>query len=305
VNRNKVELVEIGRKSDKWRTCIRVAVGLEMMVYDDNDLVNKLYKTHRYIVKDIKEKSIVVSNGEITAELSYENFVKIFDYSYAYTIYKIQGITMDKPFNIWEAERMSFNELYTSVSRAKRYDDVHIDALKLVRYLADVVETARYSLKKAKLTVGRIYLIKFNNGTAYVGQTTLDIYKRFGQHLEKATNLAMNEALAHNCPTIELLEIITFSDKRSLNALEESYIEIFKGCFTLVNAQHNVKPVVKDSVVMAVPKNKQVKDEPDKKRFTINNAENGKYLRKRFSYVLCGKDMAMRDAEAWVKNYAG
>jgi hypothetical protein len=108
---------------------------------------------------------------------------------------------MEKPFNVFEAERMSLNELYTSVSRARRYDDVHIDGLKPVRYVLDELKTAWYSLKKALLSVGRIYLIKFNNDTAYVGQTLLDIYTRFGQHLEKATNDAMRVALANNCPT--------------------------------------------------------------------------------------------------------
>lgn len=303
LDRTGKELVEVGVKKDKWKTAIRVAVGLEMMVYDDNDLINKLYKTHRYVVKEIKENTIVVANADNNVEISFEKFVEIFDYSYCYTMYKIQSITIDKPFNIWEAERMSFNELYTAVSRAKQFDDIHIDTLKLVRYEHDTVEIVTYKLARAEEKTGRIYLVTFNDNSAYIGQTQLTIYERFGQHLMNPTNEAMRIALETKCPKLELVEEIKFTNIKSLRDLEESYIDMFRDVFTLLNKQHNAVVKATNSTEKSVkPKQSKkliIKDEPDTKRYTINYTENGKYLRKRFSYCLCSKEMAYEDACKW------
>ena len=300
VQRTGSQLIEVKGRKNKKDCVLDVAVGLEMMVYDDNDVKSKVYKTHRYVIDEINEQSVVLSNSENKVSYYHEQFVHIFDYSFAYTMYKIQGITIDKPFNIWEADRMSFNELYTAVSRAKRFDDVHIDSLRAIRYTHDLVETVSMSLKKAEELTGRIYLITFNDNSAYIGQTQLSIYDRFGQHLEKPTNEAMKIALESKCPKLELLEEIKFTNIQSLRDLETSYIDMFRDVFTLLNKQHNTVAKVVDTIKTVKTKiQHKIKEEPDFKRYYISYTENGKYLKKQFSYAICSKETAFKDAEKW------
>lgn len=47
------------------------------------------------------------------------------------TVDKFQGWTIDGRFNIHEVEKMSFEALYTALTRAKRLSDIHLDMTKL------------------------------------------------------------------------------------------------------------------------------------------------------------------------------
>ena len=83
VQKNKVVLTEVKGKQDSKDRVMNVAVGLEMMVYYENDLEKKLYKTHRYVICEIKAESVVVANESQRVELLTKDFVALFDYAFS------------------------------------------------------------------------------------------------------------------------------------------------------------------------------------------------------------------------------
>lgn len=47
--------------------------------------------------------------------------------AYAVTVYKYQGSEINEPFNIMEVDKMCIEELYTALTRARRFEDIHLD----------------------------------------------------------------------------------------------------------------------------------------------------------------------------------
>ena len=246
-----------------------VCVGLEMMAYYENDLVLEIYKTHRWVIASIGKKSIVLVRGGRTIELSHARFLAIFDYSFAYTMYKIQGIEISEPFNIWEANRMSHNELYTAITRGVKKEHVHIDALR-PKYKHDKTSHIHFTVKAQKETMGRVYLIRFSDGTGYVGQTVQSVEERFEQHRLTPTNECVAMAMNSEA-TIELLDEFYFTDKRQLDKAEKAYITKYEGIMTLLNERLVTKPVVVRAVKDVKPKKEKygIKENGSKKRYEI------------------------------------
>ena len=264
----------VGKQDGKERT-MPIAVGLEMMVYYNNDLERKLFKTHRYVIEDIQGDVIRVKNDVNSALLSSSEFVALFDYAFAYTMYKIQGITIPVQYNIHQSAAMSRNELYTSLSRGKRLADIHLDAVKMV-YFWDKEEQHSYVMKKAEYKIGRIYMIEFSDGSAYIGQTEQDIQLRFYEHLMNPTNDAMRHALQTLNPQIKMIEQVRFHKKEVLNEIEENHIYHEKSQRVLLNKQHN-HASVQMSHRHVVPKKMKlaITEQNDKKRFVFSFTKDG------------------------------
>lgn len=114
-----------------------VAPGLPVMVYYDHIMEHEIFKTQTWTVDllDPDEKTITISTrepgvggAETTREvvLEWAKFCAVFDYSFAITVHKCQGLTLDE-YVIHEAADMSFNVLYTAISRGRTLGAVHID----------------------------------------------------------------------------------------------------------------------------------------------------------------------------------
>ena len=288
-------LVDLEGHKGLKKVVMRVAIGLEMMVYDDSDLEKELYKTHRYTIVGFSKKEMIKGTETVIiptiklkgldreVEIEQSKFVAIFDYSFAYTMYKIQSITIDKPFNIHEAGRMSHNELYTAVSRGKRCEDVHIDDLLSIRYVADDAYQCRHTIKKAEEKRGRIYLIRFNNESAYVGFTEQNIYIRFHGHFMKPVNADMADAMENCEPKVELLEEFVYHQDKTWREIERNWIDRFKDVYKLLNRQHNaVSPdiVVKMRSVRPKKDKLNICEETGKSRFLISVSAKG--VRKKY-----------------------
>lgn len=276
------------------KSCSRdVCIGLPMMAYDENDLELEIYKTDRWIVSAIEQDTITLTRNDRTIDLTHAKFISIFDYSFAYTMYKIQGIEITEPFNIWEAERMSHNELYTAVSRGVKKEHVHIDGLLLMRYKRDEVSHLTHKMKVKEEYTGRIYMMRFSDDKGYIGQTTQTLLERFAQHKLKATNAKVASEM-NDETTIELLEEITYTDNRQLDDMEKAYIRKYENEMELLN-ERLITKADKVNVVKEVKPKKgkyNIKENIAKKRYEI-------YVGRKtetFNYAMRTPEIAMAEA---------
>jgi len=288
---------------------ISICEGLEMMAYDDNDLQRKIFKTERYVIKELKTESIVITREGRELELLIPEFIKIFDYPFAYTPYKIQSITIRHPFNIHQAEKMSHNELYTALSRGTCLADVHIDSKSLIRYTRDVESHINLILKKSVEKIGHIYLIPFKQNdvliSGYVGQTEKMIEERYLEHKLKPTNESMKDAFVKYDSTVELIEKFKYSKKETIDALEKKYIDMYKDMMPLLNAQHNVevKPEAPAKTVKPKKEKFMIRDDKSKKRYEISYTVDGAKVNKRFPYGSRSMEDVLAEANEWRVNY--
>ena len=120
VSEHKSEVVNI----DKFPVCI----GLPVMAYHGTDKWNNIYKTQIWIIEaiDINEETITLNKDNRVVSLRWEDFCEIFDYSFAITAHKSQGITIHEDFVIHETNIMSWEIAYTAISRGVALSKIHI-----------------------------------------------------------------------------------------------------------------------------------------------------------------------------------
>jgi len=86
-----------------------------------------LYRSELYKITDFHSNKVCMKSetgNEI--KIDYDN-IGWFQASYAMTVYRYQGSSIDVPFNVMDVNHMSLREIYTAISRAKNYDDLHLD----------------------------------------------------------------------------------------------------------------------------------------------------------------------------------
>ena len=275
-----------------------VAIGLEVMAYDENDLDLGIYKTNRFTVKQVDKDVVVIERDGKTMNITVDKFVSIFDYSFCVTMYKIQGAEYKQHYNIFEAEYMSRNELYTAISRGICIDYIHIDKLREGVYYSDSERTIEHSIKRPTFKTGRIYRIVFSDGTDYIGKTEKTLDERLAEHRLKPTNAKMREAFASNTYSIELLDEFIFTSSSTLLKMEKQWIQ-HKADETRLNKIHNVPVQEKPEKKSRFKKEKfNIKDDAKTKRYSIRYTVNGKEISERFSYSACTKEEALAKAEA-------
>ena len=280
-----------------------VAIGLEVMAYDENELTIGIYKTNRYIIKtiDINNNSIVLERDGKTVTLSTDLFVSIFDYSFCVTMYKIQGAEYKEHYNIFEADYMSRNELYTAISRGICIDNIHLDKLREGAYYSDSERLINHTIKRPSFKTGRIYRIVFSDGSDYIGKTEKTLDERLAEHRLKPTNANMREAFASNSYTIELLDEFIFTSSSTLLKMEKQWIQ-HQAAETRLNKIHNVpessKKIKETKHNFKTRTKYNITHDASKKRFCIRYTVDGKELTERFSYVACSQEHAKEEAEA-------
>ena len=282
----------------------KVCIGLPVMCYEDNIKTLGMFKTMTYKIQSIDSESVVLQchdSGEVKS-VSRKEFKRVFAYSFCTTTHKFQGGEIHVPYNILEAGQMSYNCLYTAVSRGTCIGNVHIVGLK-DKYRREVPKvSAPIVLKKISLKTGHIYRIRAGEQT-YIGQTTKTIEERFEEHKEKPANKALGEALA-NFPdaTIELIESFKFGQKCILDGIEKEHIEHeveLLGEENVLNRQHAKPKKVKKEIPVArsVSSKFKVSDDLSKKRFEIQASSKGIKIKERFPYGTRNKEEVRVEAE--------
>ena len=199
-----------------------------------------------------------------------------FEPALAITCYKYQGDTIEKPYNILDMRYMSYHHVYTTMSRARKFDQLHFQGLHHGILQKDVEPEEATELKMIKMKKGEIY--ELNNGDHYyIGCTDNTSEKRFNEHLNKKDDPIHNVEGTWTCK--KLIDVYyfvkRFDDKEELLKIETKYIGMYsKQEKILVNTQKIPKNEIKYKVTGPFI------DERIKVKFSIEDHK-GFYLLKR------------------------
>ncbi len=109
-----------------------VCTNLDVMAYHGHILEFDILKTQTWKITSIDQLenkiTLEMEGRDDAVELSWAQFMNVFDYSFAVTVHKIQGLTYHSHYVIHEANHngMSFNVLFTALSRGTTLSNVHI-----------------------------------------------------------------------------------------------------------------------------------------------------------------------------------
>ena len=202
----------------------------ERIINQNNGVIKKYICTKNVIIKcgnEIKK----VYNSQVVGSNFYERvnkeFQHLFEPCYAATVYKFQGRTINENYNIYDVERMSFREMYTSLSRATCMENIHFDynTIKDKVFQDDFNNhIENWPIQKPKH--GSVYkLYNEQKKLLYNGQTNRTLEERFNEHFdnEKST---INRYFQSDKKEwkIELLSDIYYFKEHSLDLLERKYI---------------------------------------------------------------------------------
>ena len=91
--------------------------GLKLMAY--KSLGKRFYNNEEFTVKSFNDKFMCLTSDdiEINVELKFTNHFKPM---YAMTVHKAQGMTINRPYSIYEYKRMKHDMLYVALTRTQK-----------------------------------------------------------------------------------------------------------------------------------------------------------------------------------------
>jgi predicted GIY-YIG superfamily endonuclease len=285
-----------------------VCVGLPVMVYHKHNKELGLFKTQIWTVTAIRGDSVsverVTNKGvKECVTVPKKVFKELFDYCFATTIHKCQGRTIDQHYNIYEADHLTADILYTAISRGTKRKYVHIVGFGEGPFEVPerplVIET---NLQQVELKWGYIYRVDLSDGSVYIGETEKEPEERLEQHRAHPANPEM-AALLDDSATVTTLARFLFSDKARLRAQEEKHIaQALNAGLLLRNVKHNrpakaVEPVTAEAAPAKKPRIR-IGEDKAKKRYEIRFQREGKVIaHQRFPWG-SDKEAAYKRAEA-------
>ena len=199
---------------------VKVYQGLKVMC-TDNLYKKEMYNGELYTVDKFQGSTVFV-NGQ---EFNLDEFSKKFIVAYCITSHKYQGDEINEPYNIFDVDKMTANELYVAISRTTRFEFVHLDAslLKKKYFFHDFEkeENTTYNCtKNKKYGNGKIYKITTKDNKVYIGSTTDTIKKRREEHIKEESS----PLYAQKDCTIELIAKCNCFSRKELEAVEKKFI---------------------------------------------------------------------------------
>ena len=198
-------------------------VGLKLMAYKSNG--KKYYNSEDFTVKSFDDKYMCLlndfDNSEINVELKFTNHFKPM---YAMTVHKAQGMTINRPYSIYEYNRMQHDMLYVALTRTSKKEYVNFCGIDLLKPYTGYVY--RYSI----------------NGKSYIG-STVNVKKRREDHKTNTTNKFGRaiQRYGYKQFKFEILETLQFSDTSELHDLENQYIIKYDSIANRYNWRQNDK----------------------------------------------------------------
>ena len=117
-------------------------------------LNNKCYNSGDFVVADFDDEYFYLKTPSGDTVKIDINFINHFKPLYAITVHKAQGMTIDKPYAIYEYDQMKHDMLYVALTRTSKEQYVNFRDIKINRP-----------------RTGYIYRYSYNN-TSYIGCTT-------------------------------------------------------------------------------------------------------------------------------------
>jgi hypothetical protein len=183
--------------------------GLKLMAYRSGR--GMYYNSEEFIVKSFNADSITLQVGELRSpEFTIGiNYSKDFKPIYAITVHKAQGMTADKPYSIYEYNRMRKDMLYVCLTRARKKEYVNFCDINLL-----------------KPYTGYIYRYTYN-GKCYIGSTN-NIKDRKEEHKQNNTNKFGRaiQTIGYNNLKFEILETVHYGERQELYDIEDEYIRV-------------------------------------------------------------------------------
>ena len=146
------------------------------------------------------------------------------------TVYKYQGGRIDEHYNIWDTHKMDIKEMYTSLSRTTKLEYIQLDNKKICKQYRERPQDQMIILNSyfnADYQNGKIYHVTFeNNDKHYVGSTTRILEDRLDEH--KLNPKSAIYKYRDDNPIIELICNCPCKDKKTLEKIENSYINEYK-----------------------------------------------------------------------------
>ena len=125
---------------------------------------------------------------------------------------------------------MDIKEMYTSLSRTTKLKYIHLDNKKKCRWNREREQDQMIILNSyfnADYQNGKIYHVKFEkNDKHYIGSTCQLLEQRLDEH--KLNPKSAIYKYRNDNPTIELICLCPCKDKKTLEKIENSYINEYK-----------------------------------------------------------------------------
>ena len=297
--------VAIEFKYDNGKETYKICEGIPLIATVNNK-DRKIYNTMEFTLDEIDSTGTTFMINDEIYDLS--EFSRSFIPGFCVTVYKYQGADINENYNIHDVGMMDKKQLYTALSRTTKFEFLHLNFKELnkeykIRGSPDV---ELVNVKNSKYIDGKIYKVTFNDDKIYIGSTCDDLDKRLKSHLTDKNSIVYKNK--HNNPEIELLVYAPCYDKKTLEKIENGYIDEYAEKYQneLLNVRCNPKKKQKKiefevyiendkqlrQRIAVLEKNIQIKDNTEKSYWYFDNVVDGIRHQTKSRYVDNSKEQA-------------
>ena len=193
------------------------------MAYKSNG--KKYYNSEDITVKSFDDKYMCLLNDFYNSEIDVElKFTNHFKPMYAMTVHKAQGMTINRPYSIYEYNRMQHDMLYVALTRTSKKEHVNFCGIDLLKPYTGYVY--RYSI----------------NGKSYIG-STVNVKKLRVDHKTNTTNKFGRaiQRYGYKQFKFEILETVNYLEKTELYETEDRYMLKYDSIKNGFNIRRNYK----------------------------------------------------------------
>mgnify|MGYP001062790195 FL=1 len=284
-------------------------VGQPLISYV-TDKKSGIINSTAYTVNSIGDMIELLDNEtKKVVKITHKVIAKTMRYGWADTVMRIISRSLPNKFNVYDVKHMTWNEFYVCLSRATCKEDIgflySLVAEKKFEFHSPPEKGQLLQTKPKALETGYIYRLT-DGQQEYIGSTMQTLEERKAQHFDNPTSKKMADWIAENGNNIEieLVDEVLLHEEKQLTKLEYMWIAKMnpntsmntKGKHTMAKQETSTKYNVKVEVDYSRFK---IRDDENSKRYDIAyRDENGKFVRKRFSYAKKSKENALKEAEA-------
>ena len=212
---------------EKYKVCIGMPV-IATQNMKKRDMFNMMEFKIKQAIEMEEGNTLNFIIGEERFDLN--EFRESFLPNFCNTVYKYQGGKIDEHYNIWDTHKMDIKEMYTSLSRTTKLECIHLDNKQICKQYRERPQDHMIILNSylnADYQNGKIYHVTFElNDKHYIGSTTQILDDRLNEH--KLNPKSAIYKYRNDNPIIELICNCPCKDKKTLEKIENSYINEYK-----------------------------------------------------------------------------